>query len=64
MATKCTVRFQRGDGPFVTECLDDINTDYGVLNIIFGGETPEGPRRLIYAPGVWTSVEVEMMDEL
>jgi hypothetical protein len=37
--------------------VETINTDYGVLNILLGGE------RFIFAPGEWQTVRVVDDDE-
>jgi hypothetical protein len=62
MTTKCTVYFQKSGGPLVINDLDTITTDYGVLDIVHSTNMSDGPKRVIFAPGVWTNVELEMVD--
>jgi hypothetical protein len=56
------VYFQKSGGPMVIDDLETITTDYGVLDIIHSANIPEGPKRVIFALGVWTNVELEIVE--
>ena len=47
----------------IVEDVDDIKTDYGVLNVLYGMDSEKGPQRIVYAPGQWEKVMVDTVPD-